>query len=90
MEYTSLQELFNNLLPVLKTKVNEMKLRGIDYINEKDIWEYLKIKWSKSLNLTFFDMVSDILNTSNDKFESYKKNLWKEDEKSLSSINDIQ
>ena len=33
-EINSLQELYNKLLPVLKTKVNEMKLRNIDYIDE--------------------------------------------------------
>ena len=34
-EFTSLNDLYKSLLPVLKTKINEMKLRGIDYINEQ-------------------------------------------------------
>lgn len=85
MEFSSLQELYNNLLPVLKTKVNEMKLRGIDFISEKDIWNFNKEKWSKSNNLTFFDMVSDILNTNDQIYEKYLQNNWKENRESLSN-----
>jgi len=69
----SLEELYNKLEPVLKTKVNEMKLRNINYINEVDIWNCLSFKWSKKINLTFSDMVSDILNTNNNVFEEYIK-----------------
>jgi len=77
-EFTSLNDLFQSLLPVLKTKINEMKLRNIDYISEQDIWNYQTTKWSKSINLTFSDMVSDILNTSDLNYVNYKKEIWKE------------
>ena len=83
-EINSLQELYNKLLPVLKTKVNEMKLRNIDYIDEIDIWNYQKNKWVNSNNLTLFDMVSDILDTSDYIYENYIKNKWKENQKNLS------
>ena len=83
-EINSLQELYNKLLPVLKTKVNEMKLRNIDYIDEIDIWNYQKNKWANSNNLTLFDMVSDILDTSDYIYENYIKNKWKENQKNLS------
>lgn len=79
----SLEELYHMLLPVLKTKVNELKLRGIDYINELDIWNYQTNKWSKSYNLMLSDMVSDILNTNNKLYEDYVKNKWKENKESL-------
>lgn len=72
-DISSLEELYNKLLPVLKTKVNEMKLRKINYITEKDIWNCLSSKWSKKNNLTFSDMVSDILNTNNSVYEDYSK-----------------
>ena len=85
MEFSSLKELYNNLLPVLKTKVNEMKLRGIDYVREIDIWNYNQIKWTKSINLTYFDMVSDILNTNDNIYTNYIKNKWKENRESLSN-----
>ena len=74
----TLEELYNKLLPVLKTKVNEMKLRNINYINESDIWNCLSHKWSKKSNLMFSDMVSDILNTKNEIFEEYIYNNWKD------------
>lgn len=74
----SLEDLYNKLLPVLTTKVNELKLRKIDYISEIDIWNYQTKKWSKSTNLMFSDMVSDILNTNNNLYEDYVKNKWKE------------
>ena len=70
---SSLEELYKKLLPVLKTKVNEMKLRKINYITEKDIWNCLSSKWSKKTNLTFSDMVSDILNTNSSVYEDYMK-----------------
>ena len=74
----SLEELYKKLLPVLTTKVNELKLRKIDYISEIDIWNYQTKKWSKSTNLMFSDMVSDILNTNNKLYEDYVKNKWKD------------
>lgn len=77
-EINSLSDLYQRLLPVLTTKVNELKLNGILYIKEKDIWEYQANKWSKSNNLMFSDMVSDILNTSNKLYEDFIKNKWKE------------
>lgn len=79
----SLEELYNKLLPVLTTKVNELKLRKIDYISEIDIWNFQTEKWSKSTNLMFSDMVSDILNTNNKLYEDYVKNKWKEQTKKL-------
>ena len=79
----SLEELYNKLLPVLTTKVNELKLRKIDYISEIDIWNYQTKKWSKSTNLMFSDMVSDILNTNNKLYEDYVKNKWKEQTEKL-------
>ena len=75
--YNSLEELYKELLPVLKTKVNELKLKKIDYIKEIDIWNYHTKKWVKSNNLTFFDMVSDILNTNDLKYIEYMKDVLK-------------
>lgn len=85
MEFSSLSELYNKLLPVLKTKVNEMKLRGINFISIEDIWNFQKNKWQKSTNLTFSDMVSDILNTNDSKYIKYIENKWKEKEKTLNN-----
>ena len=76
----TIEELYNKLLPVLRTKVNEMKLRNINYINEIDIWNCLTKKWANKTNLMFSDMVSDILNTNNIIFEDYIKENRKENQ----------
>ncbi len=83
MNFPTLRDLYNKLLPVLKTKVNEMNLRGIDYINERDIWEYQKNNWKNRINLEFSDMVNDILNTIDTKYEEYIKQRWRETKDSL-------
>lgn len=83
MNFPTLRDLYNKLLPVLKTKVNEMNLRGIDYINERDIWEYQKNNWKNRINLEFSDMVNDILNTNDTKYEEYIKQRWRETKDSL-------
>ena len=75
IKFNSLQELYERLLPAMETKVNELKNNGIKYINEKDIWEYLKKnKWSKDRDLTLSECVDDILNTSDVEYKKYLKN----------------
>lgn len=81
MEFSSLSELYNKLLPVLKTKVNEMKLRGINFISVNDIWDFQTNIWKKRTNLMFSDMVSDILNTNDNLYIKYMENKWEEKEK---------
>ena len=55
---------FQNLLPVLKIKKNNFKLFGIDYISERDIWNYLNdCVWSKDKNINIDEIVNDILYT---------------------------
>ena len=78
IDFSSVEELYEKLLPVLKTKINEMKLNGINYISYKDIWDYNYNKWSKSHNLEFSDMVDDILNTKSTEYEKFLKNKWRE------------
>ncbi len=71
-EINTLTDLYNRLLPALKTKKNEMHKLKYLYVSEKDIWNYIKDnKWCNMHNLTLFDMVSDILNTSNDEIGAY-------------------
>ena len=78
IKFTSITDLYNKLLPVFRTKINEMSLRGITYISEKDIWNFHKEKWSTATNLEFSDMVNDILNTNDHDYEVYIQNKWKE------------
>ena len=59
-EFENLNDLYNIMLPALSFKKREIKRQGIE-ITEKDIFNDLKIKWSKSNNLTLSDIVEDIM-----------------------------
>lgn len=73
-EFRNLKELYERLKPALRTKTNELKRIGFNYIKEEDIWNCLKeTKWSKSANLDLADMVDDILNTDKLIFDNYFK-----------------
>jgi len=71
-QFSSLESLYERLLPALQSKKRELHMNHMVYINEKDIWEYLRIqKWNRASNLTLFDMVDDILNTDNNLIDHY-------------------
>ena len=72
LKFNSEEELYNRLLPAIKTKKNEIKRMGINYILEEDIYNALKLgNWQYKTNLTLSDMVDDILNTNNVDISSY-------------------
>jgi len=74
MEFNSLQELYDRLKPALVTKRNEMERNGYNYIKLEDIWNYLKeVKWTKTTDLTLYEMVDDILNTDDQIIDTYLK-----------------
>ena len=74
MDFNSLDELKNRLMPALRTKVSDLRRSRIN-INEEELWDILsKNKWSKAVDLTLGDMVNDILkfeyvNLRNDFYE---------------------
>lgn len=75
IEFTSLQELYNRLLPALKSKKSELDHLGYNYIKEDDIWNYLKEeKWSKAFNLLLYQMVDDVINANPIDIDIYFKN----------------
>lgn len=55
-------QIYNKLLPALRTRVNNFKEFGISYISEHDIWVYLNECVWKNLELPINDLISDILN----------------------------
>jgi len=62
MEFATLNDLYERVLPALKLKREEFRSAGEKYINEDDIWEYLKInKWSKANDLSLYNIVDDII-----------------------------
>lgn len=74
IEFNSIKELYERLLPALNTKVTELKRYDLDYIKKEDIWNYLKDKkWSKANNLLLYEMVDDILNLDNYEIDEYVK-----------------
>ena len=90
IEFQNIKQLYNRLLPALRTKKSEMIRYGINYVSEEDIWNYLKeIKWKKANNLSLYDMVNDVLNTDNSYIESYLKNKLKS-RKSKPNLEEIE
>lgn len=62
-KFSSLTDLYNYLLPALRTKRVESSRIEKLYIEEIDIWNYLKLtKWNKMNNLEIYEMVDDVLN----------------------------
>lgn len=85
MEFSSIKELYERLLPALSTKVFELKRNNIDYIKKEDIWNYLKTnKWKGANNLLLHEMVDDILNIDSCLLENYvKRNIHSMDIKPI-------
>lgn len=62
IKFTSVDELFNRLKPAFNTKLNELKAKKINFVDIKDMWNFLsRTKWSSEHDLDLCDMVNDIL-----------------------------
>ena len=78
IKFKNLAELYERILPALKSKAREIHKKGINYIHEEDIWNYLKnYKWTSSRSLDLGDMVNDIFNIEERELDSYVKNELK-------------
>jgi len=74
LKFKTLNELYERLLPALRSKKKELTNNKIQYIHEEDIWNYLKqYKWKHNVDLTLAKMVDDILNANNQEFDDYIK-----------------
>ena len=60
-EFQSIDELYQRVLPALRTKRHKLSLLGITFVSEEDIWKLLMDKWKHGRGLTLFDIVDDIL-----------------------------
>lgn len=66
--FNSLEELYQRILPALKSKKKILAKNGYTAIDEKDIWMYMQEqKWNNQTGLALCDIVDDILNIDNDK-----------------------
>ena len=71
-EFTSVLDLKARIKPALDSKVKEMQRKNIKYVNQDDIFEYLRNNvWPLKKNLTLYNIVDDILNTDNEIFSNY-------------------
>ncbi len=74
IKFKSLAELYERILPALRSKRRELRKKGMDYIGEEDIWNYLKnYKWTTSSALDLGDMVNDIFNIEIPELDHYVK-----------------
>lgn len=69
--FNNLEELRKRITPAINTKLKELKNNNYYITTEEDIWEYLKIKWRESINLTLYDIINDIINLNNNSIEEY-------------------
>ena len=77
-ECTSVLDLKARIKPALDSKVKEMQRKNIKYVNQDDIFEYLRNNvWPLKKNLTLYNIVDDILNTNNEVFCDYVVNKKK-------------
>lgn len=77
-EFTSVLDLKAHIKPALDSKVKEMQRKNIKYVNQDDIFEYLRNNvWPLKNNLTLYNIVDDILNTDNEIFCNYVVNKLK-------------
>lgn len=60
--FGTLKDLYERVLPALKSKVKELKRNHLSFVTEKDVWDCLrKNKWNGETDLTLYDIVNDIL-----------------------------
>ena len=72
MEFTSLKQLYQKLLPAFAVKKRLISITKYKHINNEDIWQYLvKTKWSNSYNLQLSDIINDIITIEVDKVNTF-------------------
>lgn len=74
IKFKTLPELYKRILPALKSKKKELKRKGLTYIHEEDIWNFLKeFKWIGSKNLDLGTIVNDIFDINENQLNEYVK-----------------
>lgn len=89
-KFKTIEDLYNTILPALKSKCQDLHLEKYVMISENDIWEYLiSNKWLDSNNLELSNVVDDILNADGSEISKFiKKNNYYEDWGSLRRYED--
>lgn len=82
--FKTIDDLYKRLKPALYSKVVELKRQGLDYIKEKDIFNYLlESSWNKKDNLSIAELTNDILYLDNNLITNYVMNMLKNTERSI-------
>ena len=93
IEFKTVKELYDRVLPALYSKVKELRRLRLNYAEEKDIWNYLvETSWKKKKNLELHELISDIINADNYAIEDYvmnKLSKFKKDEP-ISEIDNLK
>ncbi len=72
IEFRDLKELYNRSKPALYSKLKEIRRLNFNFVNEKDIWNYLVDNvWNNKTNLELHELINDILNADNYKINDY-------------------
>lgn len=75
VKFESQEDLYQRLLPALKSKKKLLSIDGFKSVKKGDIWDYLRYnKWSNQSGLELCDMVDDILNADNAAIAEYAHN----------------
>ena len=92
IEFRSVKELYDRVLPALYSKVKELRRMHLVYPTEKDIWNYLvEHSWKNKKGLELHELISDIINVDNYLVNDYvmkKLNKYKNEEP-ISEIDDV-
>lgn len=72
------KKIYKRVLPALRSKVKELKSQKITFVEEKDIWNFLKnTKWYEENNLLLLDIVNDILFLDEKEIIDYMNKTYK-------------
>ncbi len=72
IKFKSLNDLYTRIKPALKSKAHELNKKGLKYIHEEDIWNFLKnYKWTNSRDLDLGSMVNDIFSVNDNEIDEF-------------------
>lgn len=72
LEFKSERELYERVLPALKSKKAELKRKGYKNITEENMWRFLATEiFTKMIDLTLADVVSYIMHIDEERLAQY-------------------
>ena len=72
MEFTSLQQLYQKLLPAFNVKKRLILKSKYKDINNENIWNYLtETKWKEATDLSLPEMINDIITVDLEELNHY-------------------